>query len=160
MDGEGSGLLVDRNGESGLSVRFDDRGRVARLLDVLDLVVAVSKVLFSSSLLSAFASDNSDDSRFAEEVSEGKDGVLGVSHELSASGHTRVLGNQAVIFFAILSAKDQGNQLRGVLTTCSPLNERAEAICRSPSSLAMQSASPSYKRVDGHQSRVGFWVGR
>lgn len=41
MDGEGSGLFVDGDGEGGLSVRLDDRSGVARLLIILYFGVSV-----------------------------------------------------------------------------------------------------------------------
>lgn len=90
VNGEGSGLLVDGDGECRLSVRFDDRSGVARLLDVLYFVVS-NRVGFSSAPVSCSNKDRMIDIRFAEQVSESQNGVLSVSNELSASGNTRVL---------------------------------------------------------------------
>lgn len=132
--GQGRGGTVDGDGERRNSVRVDNGGRVVRLLHRLDLVVTISHTMSADC---AHAYETLPDSRLAEEIPESKNRVLCVPHELDASRDTKVLQHN-------LSAPDPSwHSSTPELTSSVPLKETAVGICLSPSSLAMQSASPS-----------------
>lgn len=134
QDGLGA---VNLDLERGNAVRVDDGGRVARLLDVLDLVVAVGN---DRSVL-LFARENcrtrGETDVFPRRLRNARMVLAALRTSWTRAGTPVYCGKIGVSLHPPPGCREEG------LTNSEPEKERAEAIWRSPSSLAMQSASPS-----------------